>query len=216
MKHLQYAAAFSFIFKDRNWAGKLALASLLTCTLVGAAPVIGWTVNIAQRVACGTEPIVPEFKNWRNFWKLGGQFALINAIWLLPLLLAVIIIYLPLLLINTLPDEAILAVFAFTLIFVFIFLLIYSTIYIFVIPAMIVLLVKTGSPRQAMNPRRLLQVIRPRFMDYLIIFLVVGMALFNITLIVSFLSLFILLAPMLVYAGLVTAHFAGQLALGEQ
>ncbi|KAF0107776.1 MAG: hypothetical protein FD146_1407 [Anaerolineaceae bacterium] len=209
---LDYGAPFGFLFKDKRWLRKLLIASLLTCTLVGAAPVFGWTIEIVRRMAQGEEPAIPEFKDWKTFWKLGGQFALVNAAWLLPLLLAVLMIYLPLFLLSHLPDEAVLATFAATFCCVSLFLLIYSIAYIFFVPAMMALLAKTGSTGQAMNPVRLWREVRPRFTEYLIVFLIVGVALLNVMLFAAPLTLFLLLPPMLVYAGLVTAHFAGQLA----
>jgi hypothetical protein len=209
---LDYGAPFGFFFKDKHWLKKLLIASLLTCTLIGAAPVFGWTIEIVRRMARGEEPVIPEFKDWKTFWKLGGQFALVNAVWLLPLLLAVFMIYLPLVLASRLPEEAVLAIFGATFCCVALFLILYSVVYILFLPAMMVLLAKTGSSGQAMNPIRLWREIRPRFTEYLIVFLIVGMALLNVMLFAAPLTLFLGLPPMLVYAGLVTAHFSGQLA----
>jgi hypothetical protein len=212
MDSLNYGAPFGFFFKDKYWLKKLLIASLLTCTLVGAAPVFGWTIEVTRRTAEGDEPLVPEFKDWKTFWKLGGQFALVNAVWLLPLLLAVFMIYLPLVLASRLPEEAILAIFGASFCCVAAFLFIYSIVYILFLPAMMALLAKTGSSRQAMNPLRLWREVRPRFFGYLIVFLIVGVALLNVMLFAAPLTLFLGLPPMLVYAGLVTAHYAGQLA----
>jgi hypothetical protein len=75
-----------------------------------------------------------------------------------------------------------------------------------------VLLAKTGATGQAMNPVHLWNAVRPQFTGYLIVFLIVGVGLLNLVLLVAPLTLFLLLPPMLVYTGLVTAHFAGQLA----
>ena len=209
---LNYGAPFGFFFKDKAWFKKLAIASLLTCTLIGAAPVFGWTIEIVRRISAGDESPLPEFSDWKTYWSLGGKFALVNAVWLLPLLLAVIIIYLPLILISRIPDEVVLVTFAATFCCVALFLLVYSVVYIFFVPAMMVLLAKTGSAGQAMNPVCLWKAVRPQFTEYMIVFFIVGVGLFNLMLIVAPLTLFLLLPPMLVYAGLVTAHYAGQLA----
>jgi lipoprotein signal peptidase len=209
---LNYGAPFGFLFNDKAWFKKLAVASLLTCTIIGAAPVFGWTIQIIRRIHSGEEDPVPEFSDWKTYWNLGGKFALVNAVWLLPLLLAVIIIYLPLVFVSRLPDEVVLAAFAATACCVSLFLLVYSVVYIFFVPAMMVLLAKTGSTSQAMNPVRLWRAVRPQFTGYLIVFLIVGVGLLNLVLLVTPLTLFLLLPPMLVYTGLVTAHYAGQLA----
>ena len=209
---LNYSAPFGFFFKDKAWLKKLAIASLLTCTIVGAAPVFGWTIEIVRRIGKGEEAPVPEFSDWKTFWSLGGKFALVNAVWLLPLLLAVIIIYLPLVFASRLPDEAVLLTFAATLCCVALFLLVYSVAYIFFVPAMLVLLAKTSSTGPAMNPIRLWKAVRTQFTEYLIVFLIVEVGLINLVLLVALLTLFLLLPPMLVYTGLVTAHYAGQLS----
>lgn len=215
MTKLDHGAPFGYLFRDRSWLRKLALASLLTLTLVGAAPVFGWTLEIVRRVSKGDQPAVPELKDWKTFWRLGGQFALVNAVWLLPVLLAVIVLYLPLIFTEQL-QTAILAVWGATLCCVTLFLTTYSIIYAFLLPAMMVLLARTGSARQAMNPVQLWRTARPRFFDYLMVFLIVGVALLNVILIAAALTLFLLLVPLLVYAGLVAAHYAGQLARVQQ
>lgn len=214
MNRLDHGAPFGYLFQDKTWFRKLALASLLTLTLAGAAPIFGWTIAIVGRVAGGEQPAIPELKDWKTFWRLGGQFALVNAVWLLPLLLAVIVLYLPLIFTEQL-QTAVLAVWGATLCCVTLFLTIYSVVYAFLLPAMMVLLARTGSARQAMNPVALWRTARPRFFDYLIVFLIVGVALLNVILIAAALTLFLLLVPLLVYAGLVAAHYAGQLARVE-
>lgn len=208
---LDYGAPFGFLFRDKSWLKKFALASLLTYTLIGAAPVLGWTIEVVRRVARGEEPALPELKDWKTFWSLGGKFALVNALWLLPLLFAVILLYgVPALLIGRVPDESTLLVFGGTLCCVIIFLLVYSIIYIFFVPPMMAALAGGDSAWQAANPARLWKIVRPRFMEYALIFVIVGIALFNILFLLAALTLFLLLPPLLVYAGLVAAHFTGQ------
>jgi hypothetical protein len=67
-----------------------------------------------------------------------------------------------------------------------------------------------------MNPVHLWQAARLRFTEYLMVFLIVGMGLFNLILLIAPFTLFLLLPPMLVYAGLVAAHYAGQLGGGVE
>jgi hypothetical protein len=208
---LNYGKPFGFFFQDKDWFKKFAIASLLTYTLIGAAPVIGWTIDIVRRVAQDEEPIFPELNNWKLYWKLGGRFAFVNAVWLLPLLFAVVVLYLPLVFVNQLANESLLAVFGGTLLCVVLFLLIYFIVYGFLLVPMLVALSRGDSAWQAMNPVRLWKLARPHFTEYLIVFLVVGVALTNVVLFVGALTLFLLLPPLLVYAGLVAAHYAGQL-----
>ena len=208
---LDYGSPFTFLFQDKAWVKKFALACLLTYSLIGAAPALGWMVEIVRRVGRGEAAALPEWDDWKPFWRLGGQFVSINILWLLPLVLAVIVIYLPLVFANRLPNETLLAVWGITLFCVLVFLLLYTIVYSLLFPAMAVLLAVTGSTWQSANPLRLWQIIHPHFIEYLLVFLIVGLGLFNVTLLLSALTLFLLLPPLLVYMGLVTAHFAGQL-----
>ncbi len=94
---------------------------------------------------------------------------------------------------------------------VLVFLLVYSIVYAFLFPAMQVRLVRTGSTWQSADPLRLWETARAHFTAYLVVFLIVGLGLFNVMLAIAALTAFLLLPPLLVYAGLVSAHYAGQL-----
>lgn len=212
MPPLDYIAPFIYIFKDKNWPRKFVIASLLTYTLIGAAPVLGWMIAIVRRVGQGQEPEVPELSDWKSFWKLGGQFTGVNALWLLPVLLAVILLYLPLIFAHSIQPQMTLAVFGGMLACVLVFLLAYSIIYAFFFPAMQVLLARGCSAWQSADPRRLWKTVRAHFSRYLLVYLVTGLALFNILLVAAALTAFVLLPPLLVYAGLVSTHYAGQMA----
>jgi hypothetical protein len=130
---------------------------------------------------------------------------------LLPVLLAVILLYLPLVFAHAIQPGMFLTVFGGTLGCVLVFLLVYSIVYAFFFPAMQVLLARSGSTWQSADPRRLWKTARAHFIPYLLVFLIVGLALFNVMLVLAALTAFLLLPPLLVYAGLVSAHYAGQL-----
>jgi hypothetical protein len=212
MPPLDYSTPFTYFFKDKDWPRKFVIASLLTYTLVGAAPVLGWLIAIVRRVGQRQEPEVPELSDWKSFWKLGGQVAGVNALWLLPVLLAVILLYLPPILAHFIQFGMTLAVFGGMLACVLVFLMVYSIIYAFFFPAMQVLLARGGSTWQAADPRRLWKTVRAHFSRYLLVYLITGLALFNFMLVAAALTAFLLLPPLLVYASLVSAHYAGQLA----
>ena len=208
---LDYASPFTFLFRDRAWLKKFVIASLLTYTLVGAAPVLGWMIEIVRQVGRGEVSELPDWTDWKPYWQLGGQFAFINAVWLLPFLVGTILVYLPLIFANQLQGEILLVIWGVTLLCVLLVLLIYSLIYAIFFPAMQVLLAGTGSTWQSANPVRLWKTVQAHFTQYLIVFLIVGLALFNVMLVAAALTAFLFLPPLLVYAGLVTAHYAGQL-----
>ncbi len=252
---LDFFSPFTFLFRDKDWLKKFAFASLLTYTLIGAAPVMGWTVEIVRRVGSGNISELPDWEDWKPYWKLGAQFVSINVLWLLPLVLAVIVLYLPLLFVNRLSGETLLIVWGGTLLCVLIFLLIYSIIYGLFFPAMLVTLAGTGLTWASADPFRLWKIVRRHFVGYLFVFIIVGLGLFNVVLSLSALTLFLLpaapaglpqprqrpfcrpidepgqvssprlkrgsqgvrdfncllfLPPLLVYPGVVTAHFTGQ------
>jgi hypothetical protein len=212
MQPLDYFAPFTYFFKSRDWLRKFVIASLLTYTLVGAAPVLGWMIAIVRRVGQAEEPDVPELSDWKNYWNLGGQFAFVNAVWLLPVAAAVILTYLPVIFNSTSTEEMFVMVWGGTLACVLVFLLVYSIFYTFLVPAMLVVLAGNNSKWQAANPVILWKTARAHFTAYLLVFLIVGLVLFNVMLVLAALTIFLLLPPLLVYTWLVSAHFAGQLA----
>jgi len=214
---LDYSTPFGYFFQDKGWPKALLIASLLTYTLIGAAPVMGWTIEITRRVVKNETPLVPVWRDWKLFWRLGGQFAFVNILWLLPLLAAVLGLYaVPAILIRVATDEAVLLGFGATLLCVTLFLLVYSIAYIFFLPVMMGALAVSASIQAAADPFHLWRAARPRWMGYLLVFLIVGVALFNVAFLAAAVTLFLLLPPLLVYLGLVTAHFAGQLARREE
>jgi hypothetical protein len=216
MKTLDFVSPFTYFFKEKDWPRKFVITSLLTYTLVGAAPVFGWMIEIVGKVGEQETEAITELSEWKRYWRSGGKFAGVNALWLLPVLVAVILLYLPLLFTKSMGTISLLAVFGFSLGCVGIFLLAYSLLYVLFIPAMQILLVRNDSIRQAANPVRLWKTVRKHIGEYLLVFLIVGLALFNITLVLAAFTLSLLLPPLLIYTGLVGAHFAGQLMRLEQ
>jgi len=208
-----YITPFGYFFRTSGWVKKLFIASLLTATLIGTAPVFGWAIVTVRRVALKEDPVFPEMIDWRDYWQLGGKFAAVHALWLLPILLAVILLYVPLLLADRLPAEFILAIFAGTLLCVTSFLFIYTVVYAFFIPVMMVSLTGGWSVRDAANPIHLWRLARPCFMGYLLLFLILGIGLVNVALVAATFTLFLLLPTLTVCLALVMAHFAGQVGM---
>ena len=208
---LDYISPFTFLFRDKTWLRKFLLASLLTYTLIGSTPVFGWIVEVVRGVARGDSASLPELDDWRQYWKTGAQFLAVNVLWLIPLALAALVLYLPLIFLNHIPDELLLAIWGGTLLLVLFFLLVYSIIYAFFMPPMLVHLAFTGQTWNSANPLALWRTVHPHFMEYLLVYLIVGLGLFNVIILLSAMTLFLLLPPLLVYLSLVAAHFAGQL-----
>ncbi len=55
---LDFTSPFTFLFRDKNWLKKFILASLLTYTVIGADPVMGWMLEITRRVGNGESPCI--------------------------------------------------------------------------------------------------------------------------------------------------------------
>ena len=93
-------------------------------------------IGIVRRVGQAEEPQVPELADWKRLWRLGGQFAGVNTLWLLPVLLAAILLYLPLVIARAINPGMLMSVLGVTLGCEVIFLLVYSFVYTFFFPAM--------------------------------------------------------------------------------
>jgi hypothetical protein len=208
---INYSTAFTFFFKDKDWFRKFGIATLLTFSIIGLGPVLGWTLELVRRVRVGDESGLPDWADWRAYWKQGLKYWTVNLLWLLPVVLGIAVIYLPLLLVKSISDEMVLVVFFSVLCIVTIFLLIYSTLIIFFQPAMLALLAATGSVRAAASMVNVWKTVRRHPVPHLIVFCIVGLGLLTVVFLVAPLTLFLGLPPMLVYTGIVTAHYAGQL-----
>ncbi|MBN2388773.1 MAG: DUF4013 domain-containing protein [Anaerolineales bacterium] len=211
METLDYGRPFTFPFQDRDWPRKILIASLLVMTIVGITPVMGWTLEVVRRLLRGEEAGLPAWKDFGPLWRAGFRYWLVNLAWLLPLITAILLPVLPLLLAGRIPDEQVLIGFGALLCCAFFFLLLYSTAYLFLLPAMTALLADTGSLRRALNPANAWRVARPHFIQHLLVLLIVAFGLLTVVAFLAPLTLLLGLPAMLVYTGLVSAHFAGQL-----
>lgn len=209
---INYGSAFTFFFQDRDWLRKFAIATLLTFSILGLGPVLGWTLELVRRIRAGEEPGLPGWADWRVYWKQGFKYWTVNLLWLLPVVFGILLIYLPLLFTRSLSEEIVLMIFFALLCCDTIFLLIYSTLFVFFQPAMLGILAVTGSVRTAASPANVWKAARRQPGPHLIVFLIVGMGLLTVVFLIVPMTLFLGLPPLLVYTGIVTAHYAGQLA----
>jgi Protein of unknown function (DUF4013) len=211
MQTIDYGAAFGFFLKDKTWFKKFALASLLIYTLIGSIPVLGWTVEITRGVLTGGQTSLPDWSSFRSKWKTGYQYWLVNLVWLLPVLLCLLVADLPLFLVNTFDPNRLLVVWSAVLCCALVFITVYGAAVIFLLPAALGLLAESGSLARAINPLNAWRLARLHPVPHLIVFLIVGLGLTTVISLLAPLTLFLLLPPMLVYTGMVLAHYAGQL-----
>jgi Protein of unknown function (DUF4013) len=207
-----YGSAFTFFFKDRDWFHKFAVATLLTFSILGLGPVLGWTLELVRRIRAGEGTELPGWTDWRIYWKQGFKYWTVNLLWLLPVIFGILLIYLPLLFTRSFSDELVLIIFFSVLCCDTVFLLIYSTAIVFFQPAMLGILAVTGSVRAAASPVNVWKTVHRHPGPHLIVFLIVGMGLLTVVFLIAPLTLFLGLPPLLVYTGIVTAYYAGQLA----
>jgi len=81
--------AFTFLFKDRNWVGKLVVACaflLLSVIGLGMFVVAGYLIQITQRVMRGEEHVLPDWRDIGVKFVTGFKFVVVYVLYLLPIL----------------------------------------------------------------------------------------------------------------------------------
>ncbi|MGD0612641.1 MAG: DUF4013 domain-containing protein [Anaerolineales bacterium] len=209
--NLDYAAPFGFFLRDRAWLKKVVLASLLAYTIIGISPVLGWTLEITRRVVRGGEVELPEWANLPRFWKEGIKGWLLNLVWLMPVILAILIIYLPILFMRSIGTNQLAILELAILGCMLTFIMMDGMVAIFLLPAALGILAETGSLRQAINPMHAWRLARAHLGAHFLVFVIFGLGLTTVLSIAALLTLFLALPPLLVYTGMVLAHFSGQL-----
>jgi hypothetical protein len=85
--------AFSFIFKDPSWVSKTALAAvfmILSLVLVGFFILVGYFLQITQRVMRRQEPALPEWNDIGVKFVVGIKFCVVYLIYLIPVVIFMI------------------------------------------------------------------------------------------------------------------------------
>lgn len=82
--------AFSFLFKDRDWASKCIVSAvfmILSLMIIGIPFLVGYFVQVTQRVMRGeTEPL-PSWSDFGVQFILGLKFCIVYFLYLLPLII---------------------------------------------------------------------------------------------------------------------------------
>ncbi len=79
--------ALSFVTQDRDWIKKIAIAALLSITVIGAIPVLGWGVEISRRVIHGASEVLPDWNDFGGYIKAGLKYFVVGLVWALPLVI---------------------------------------------------------------------------------------------------------------------------------
>ena len=188
--NLDYAAPFGFFLRDRAWLKKVVLASLLAYTIIGISPVLGWTLEITRRVVRGGEVELPEWANLPRFWKEGIKGWLLNLVWLMPVILAILIIYLPILFMRSIGTNQLAILELAILGCMLTFIMMDGMVAIFLLPAALGILAETGSLRQAINPMHAWRLARAHLGAHFLVFVIFGLGLTTVLSIAALLTSF--------------------------
>lgn len=85
--------AFSLPFKDPSWASKFVIAALfmLLCLIgIGIPVIVGYLIQVTQRVIRREEPALPEWSDIGVKFVLGFKYCVVYLIYLIPVLLLLI------------------------------------------------------------------------------------------------------------------------------
>ena len=85
--------AFSLPFKDPSWPSKFVIAGLflLLCLLgIGIPVIVGYLIQVTQRVIRREEPALPEWNDIGVKFVLGFKYCIVYLIYLIPVFLLVI------------------------------------------------------------------------------------------------------------------------------
>jgi hypothetical protein len=208
---LDFGAPFGFFLKDRAWLKKVVLASLLTYTIIGITPVLGWTLEIARQVGGGAEAVLPEWTGIRQYWKAGLKYWLLNLAWLMPVIPAILVIDFPIFFLRSTDPTQLIVVELMVVACLLAVITVYGLLAILLMPAALGSLACRGSLRQAVNPAGAWRLTRAHLGPHLVVFLIFAFGWTTVLSMAGLLTLFLAVPPLLVYTWLILAHFSGQL-----
>jgi hypothetical protein len=160
--------AFSFPFQDEEWIKKVLIAAvLLFIPFIGWLAVFGWGLEITRRVVRASEEPLPDWTEFGDFLMLGLKGFAISFVYSIPIMLFT----LPLTVMGWFRDlQDIVAVLS---ICTSCFSFLYSILLGFALPAGLGILADSDNLAEAINPSKILVVLRAAPSAYVITF--VGM-----------------------------------------
>ncbi len=94
---MDFGKAFTYMFDDPDWVRKLGIgvvvgliATLLSPILIGLVPmlmILGYSLDVLRNVHNGREYPLPEWEDWGGFLARGFKLFVAFFVWLLPLIL---------------------------------------------------------------------------------------------------------------------------------
>jgi hypothetical protein len=161
--------AFSFPFQDKDWITKLILAGvILLIPVLGIIVVLGWSLAITRNVIKGeTEPLA-GWSDFADLLTLGFKALIISLIYALP----IIVLSIPFgFLTSIIDDQSAEALIAFVSICFSCFSILYGLALAFFYPAALGELAANDDLGAALNPSRLIELVRKAPNAYVLTFL---------------------------------------------
>ena len=83
---MDFGLAFSYVFEDKDWVKKLAVASVLCLTGIGIIPVLGWGLEVIRRVIKEEPEPLPDWSEFGQHFVKGLLIVLVGFIYSLPII----------------------------------------------------------------------------------------------------------------------------------
>ena len=64
---MDFGKAFSFVFEDEDWIKKIGIGALLSLTVIGLIPVLGWALEITKRVINKDAEVLPDWSDFGGY-----------------------------------------------------------------------------------------------------------------------------------------------------
>ena len=87
---MDFDKVFAFFSEDDDWAKKVGIAAILILTQIGSIAVMGWTAEIAKRIAYNQPDPIPKWDDIGDYFITGFKLIGVSLIWFLPAALLVI------------------------------------------------------------------------------------------------------------------------------
>lgn len=220
---MDYEKAFKFVFDDKDWVKKIIIGGLLSIAAFVIIPiffVLGYYIEVEQRAAKGNM-ILPEWDNWGEKLRKGFSVYVVFLVYLLPAVLLIGILVTAIIIISALsasngPNDAAGALFAVLILFGYAFYFFYILLFTVIMPVIIVQYGRTESIRDAINVKKIFNIVKENFVQILI--LVAFAFLANFVGSLGMIALFVGVFFTSFYAQLVLYNLYGQFgkALGEK
>lgn len=170
--------ALSFVFEDEEWIKKVLIGAVLALTVIGIIPVMGYALEVARRVAQGSERPLPEWDNFGAKIVEGFLSGLIGFVWALPMILIASCIWVVMVPAGVIDDSGNTAAILGTVLSICVGLIItiYSLLLTLVLPAAIASYAVKGEFGAAFRFGEVIGLVRSNFGTYLMVLLITILA----------------------------------------